>query len=348
MAGQEILTNAWSRNLDKNPFIAKKACVKQGLPVRKKALLTAVFISVLLFSAVAGTDVVNVGKANPFSQAMYSGEMTPPSSTTPPSITISSPVNNQTYDDNSVVLSLDAVVGQASYSRPSYVFHGLSLTDVYFEADWLENKTVVNGTSKFSFVYEPVISKNSTDNLHPSTEGSYSCYLRLEDIPEGNHSITVKATERGYYFYVVGGVSFEYYGYSKTATSSVNFTIDTVPIVSFLSFENTALNVSEVPLNFTVNQAFSNATYSLDGQQNVAISGNTTLTGLPNGDHNITVFATDEGGNVGASETIYFEVDVPEPFPTALAAAASVATAVVVGGGLLLVYFKKRQRGKSP
>jgi len=39
---------------------------------------------------------------------------------------------------------------------------------------------------------------------------------------------------------------------------------------------------------------------------------------------------TNEFNNVGASETIYFNVEVPEPFPTAPVAAASIATVAVV------------------
>jgi hypothetical protein len=79
--------------------------------------------------------------------------------------------------------------------------------------------------------------------------------------------------------------------------------------------------------------------YSLDGQDNVTIAGNTTLSGLPNGNHNVTVYATDKAGNV-ASETISFSVEAP--FPVVPVAAASVATIAVVGAGLL-VYFKKRR-----
>jgi hypothetical protein len=68
-----------------------------------------------------------------------------------------------------------------------------------------------------------------------------------------------------------------------------------------------------------------------------------TLAGLPNGEHNLTIYATDTAGNIGSSETMYFTVDVPEPFPTVPVATASVVAAVVVGAGLL-VYFKKRKR----
>jgi hypothetical protein len=85
--------------------------------------------------------------------------------------------------------------------------------------------------------------------------------------------------------------------------------------------------------------------YCLDGQENLAISGNTTLTELPNGEHNITVYATDETGNTGASETIIFNVAKPEPpapFPTTMVI-APIASVGVMGVGLL-VYFKKRKR----
>jgi hypothetical protein len=62
----------------------------------------------------------------------------------------------------------------------------------------------------------------------------------------------------------------------------------------------------------------------------MTINENITLTELANGDHNVTVYATDEAGNTGASETLYFIVDASEPFPIILVAAPSVATAVVV------------------
>jgi len=82
--------------------------------------------------------------------------------------------------------------------------------------------------------------------------------------------------------------------------------------------------------------------YSLDGQENVTITGNSTITGLTSGLHNITVYAKDTLENTGASETISFTV-AEEPFPVATVAAVSVATVIVVGAGLL-VYFEKRKR----
>jgi len=94
-----------------------------------------------------------------------------------------------------------------------------------------------------------------------------------------------------------------------------------------------------------VDELVSQIAYSLDGQENVTVAGNTTLTGLSPGEYNVTVYAQDTVGNVGASETIYFNIaEKPEPesFPTTLVIAL-VATVVFVGVGILL-YFKKRKR----
>ena len=65
-----------------------------------------------------------------------------------------------------------------------------------------------------------------------------------------------------------------------------------------------------------------------------------TLADLLDGEHSLTLFAIDAAGNIGSSKTIYFTVDVPEPFP--LVPVIAVAAVVVVVG--LLAYFKKRKR----
>ena len=126
-------------------------------------------------------------------------------------------------------------------------------------------------------------------------------------------------------------------------SACVTFTIDTTaPNVSVTSPQNKTYESFDVPLNFTVNEPVSQIAYSLDGQENVTIAGNTTLTDLPDGEHNGTVYAHDMAGNVGASEAVTFTIDTPEPFPTMqVAAAASGASLAVIGVGLL-VYFKKR------
>ena len=113
-----------------------------------------------------------------------------------------------------------------------------------------------------------------------------------------------------------------------------------VPSITVLEPENKNYDTSSISLNFTVNEAVSQITYSLDGKDNITISGNTTLTGLANGDHNLTLCGMDETGTLGTLETMYFSVDVP--FPTSLIVTVSGASIIAIGVGLL-VYFKKRK-----
>jgi N-acetylneuraminic acid mutarotase len=130
-------------------------------------------------------------------------------------------------------------------------------------------------------------------------------------------------------------------GYGSPDPSYVPETFS--PTISLLS-PSATYNVSSVPLLFTTNKQLDWAGYSLDSKQNVTVTGNFTLTNLPNGSHNVTIYANDTFGNIGASQTISFTIAKPEPFPTATVAAVSGASAVVVVGAGLLVYFKKRQR----
>jgi hypothetical protein len=116
------------------------------------------------------------------------------------------------------------------------------------------------------------------------------------------------------------------------------------PEIAVLSPENKTYYTVDVALNFTVNEPVFSMRYELDSETAVAISGNTTLTGLSYGVHNITVYAVDVAGNMGASETISFSVaEEPEPFPVATVAVASTAVAAVIGVSLA-VYLTKTRR----
>jgi hypothetical protein len=166
--------------------------------------------------------------------------------------------------------------------------------------------------------------------------------LNLTNIPDGNHTMCV---------YAVGSGSehemFHWYDFYVTGFSKVNFVVDaTSPKVSVLSLENKTYDTSDLPFSFSVNEPVSQMAYSLDGQENVTITGNTTLSGLSFGAHNVTVYATDNAGNTGTSQTITFTIAKPElqsePFPTPMFIAPMGAVAVVGIG--LLVYFKKRKR----
>ena len=114
--------------------------------------------------------------------------------------------------------------------------------------------------------------------------------------------------------------------------------------IAILSPKNLDYNTTEVPLVFTLSAPADWMGYSLDSQEKVAIAGNTTLTGLSNGSHSLTVSANDTYGFV--IDRVHFSVTAHETQPqeTTLitVTVASAASATVVGAGLL--FYLKRKR----
>jgi len=135
---------------------------------------------------------------------------------------------------------------------------------------------------------------------------------------------------------------------TKTVTLNTNvtltgvFTLDTTPpTISIVSPENKTYDTTDIPLTFTVDETVSWIAYSLDGQANVTITGNTTLPELSDGSHSLIVYAKDTDGNTGASEIIYFTIETEkeeEAFPTWIIAPIVI---IAVVGAALLVYFTK-------
>jgi hypothetical protein len=135
------LTKNWcyrfiaSKNLYKNPFIAKQALYNgRGLLINKKLFRTAAFVWALLFSVVFGMHVANIAKANPW---LLFKEATPILGTIPPIITLSSPQNNSVYASNDVFFSLNVSKPQppmpleAGISYVRYTLDG-TITALYF------------------------------------------------------------------------------------------------------------------------------------------------------------------------------------------------------------------------
>ncbi len=167
-----------SRNLDKNPFITKKPSIKQGLPVEKKTLLTIAFISALLFSAVAGAMSVNLATANP--APLFPLPWDKPV-TTPTTIVVHSPVQNQIYNSTEVWLNFSIIV------KPESVFE--NVTSVYYVVDGSERQYIAVHDIETLF--------------YPSSRTlNFSCSLTLK---EGAHNVTVSLEADSYYvLYVVG------------------------------------------------------------------------------------------------------------------------------------------------
>jgi hypothetical protein len=88
------------------------------------------------------------------------------------------------------------------------------------------------------------------------------------------------------------------------------------PELQVCSPRNKTYPTPRVQLNFTVDEPVLKVTYTLDGRENITAFGNTTLSGLADGVHSVTVYAYDALGNVGDSETVFFSVAASTPEPT--------------------------------
>jgi hypothetical protein len=157
----------------------------------------------------------------------------------------------------------------------------------------------------------------------------------LIDLSEGSHTIKVYANG-------TTGIM----GHSET----VYFSVDTTPCnIEILSPENKTYSTSSISLDFTFNELTSWITYSFDKKANVTITGNVTLSELPDGSHNVIVYAKDMAGNTGASEMIYFSIDTQEkqPFVPALEPYIGAVLAIIAAAVIGLVLYGKRKQLRS-
>ena len=310
----------------------------------KRSKLALALTLALLFSAVAGTQFFNLGRANPHLFEQVSYPISPPPEVEPPSISIVSPKNDTVFISGNVSFnfSLRVIIPV----MPELFYYYLGLSEVYYKASWLPNNTYLDLTAVKDSIPNRTRAFSNDSLAKWSTYWTLSGYtlnpnfsIDLTGVPEGPQSIEVYAVESGSRKYSQKGITIRYGRYTLVTSSVVHFAVDDI---FTLSPQNKTYDAHDVPLLFEAHESFKQISYSLDGQGKVMVSGNTTLTDVPNGDHNVTVYVTDEAGNTGASETIYFNVEVPEPFPTT-SVLAPLASVAVAGAGLL-VYFKKRKR----
>jgi hypothetical protein len=308
----------------------------------KKIALALTIVSALLFSATAGIHAVKADSND--SVSFSSGTV------------VYCPLN-RTYNSRFLTLNLTFGVGLGVNCSLTYDIDGK---------------------------YEGQISLVAKNPAELHVVNQAIGLVELPELTNGSHRFTINVVCGLYDFHGANAPSAPFKrvpgtsDYEATWTHMVYFTIDTgaqtvdstPPKISYLSMENKTYTTPDIPLNFTVSENASQVTYSLDGKENVTISGNTTLTGLSIGEHTLTVYARDDAGNIGASQTINFTVayttsptpqttigasqtinftvayttsptpQTTEPFPAAIVVAASLAAVVAVSAGLL-AYFKK-------
>jgi hypothetical protein len=286
----------------------------------KKTILALVLFMAIALPVVAETSVFNVTKANPI--GMF------PTEPEPLVVTFLSPKNGSSCLRNSITIA---------FSLQNPTLGGANSITYRIDGQTRGN---VNGA---------VTSKEGERFVGFFDLINYSATLDLSGLSDGWHTLTVEAAGTSPYNPEggMGSINADVYG-----SDSVKFLYDVaVPTVKVLLQQNQTFTNPDLPLNFTLSEEADWIGYSLDDQTPVTISGNTTLVGLSEGLHNVTVYANDTVGRMGNSETVTFNIiqeseespaSEPEPFPTALTIIATAASLSALGAGLL-VYFKKRK-----
>jgi hypothetical protein len=271
----------------------------------------------LLFSALAGSLLVDVAKADPI---IDMGIVPPKPSTTPPEIAISNPQNSTTQKTSSVLVAFTI----APPRGPS--LSHCNLITVYYSASWWGGVVHVFQDQPHRYILE------------------FSDSFEVKDVPQGVNSIVVTAVYYGdYYPYTT---SRTYAEFTISGSSTVTFAVDLFPLrIGIQSPYPQAYATSDVALTFTTSEETSRLQYCLDDKGNVTITGNTTLSGLTAGSHNVTVYGWDKFGNPGASETISFTVTQAEPSSIVAISVAVIASAAAVSFGLVAYFLRRKKKG---
>jgi hypothetical protein len=265
-------------------------------------------------------------------------ENTPQAPVDTPIISIFSPANSSIFVSSNLSLAFNVtLLPDPRYSSSIDFF---TLLDVWYKMDWQ-----IGNFSVFHVSQVWDINSGATNFFFNKT---------LSKIPEGRHTIEVFANALGAHNEVEGGViEVTRYNFNTTASSSVNFTTDTIfPTVSFLPEQNATYQTSKVTLNFTLNKPVSQIIYSLDGKANVTSNENTsiTLTHLSSREHNVTIYAKDEYGQIGVSNTIYFSVFKPNTSAIPTDLLLIVTTILLIVGIMavaLVIYRKKHSKAEA-
>ncbi len=96
---------------------------------------------------------------------------------------------------------------------------------------------------------------------------------------------------------------------SKTLKVTIQAPDSTPPAITITSPKNQTYNNFTVPIEYSISEATSSVSYSLDGGANVTLSGKTAATLDKEGSHSITIYAKDNAGNVGKA-SIFFSINL--------------------------------------
>lgn len=274
--------------------------------------ITAVFLTFLLIAS-ATQILVGPVKANPY---LHHKTVSPPAGSVPLKVILFSPNNNSIYKTSDVNLTFNITTEGTDIHY---------LLGAYYKASWLpENVTVYKQNT-----YSPEFPTLWTyDNM-------------FENLPDGDYSVNITVWGGG--GYPSEGLTYNFF--HMTTNVIINFKVDaTAPQVSLISIENKTYSQADLPLDFVIDDKSAQVSYVLDGQDNVTISENVTLSNLSVGMHNITLYAADAAGNIGTSNTTSFIISKPVSSPDIAAIAIIGVISAVAAVGLLIIILRRKQR----
>ncbi len=295
----------------------------------KKAVGSTVIPLILLLAILQVSEVV---EANPF---LYPASPSPEK----PILTVKNPQNYSTYGVDGVPVDF-SVVQPDSWGVPFDFFFYLGyVTNVEVSVDGNASSYPYNTNYSLMLNHLPL----GTHQVN-ITVNSYSIYTKPVS---GSQNIPINVGGEGLYKYPI-------------VVSDTFYVTVTPPKVLILSPQTTATyNDSSVSLVYSVNEATSRLSFSLDGQTNRTAPSNATLnylsdegynaslytsvlTDLSYGRHSVTVYAADVLGNIG-SQTVNFTVEKPQMFGSALTVAVvAVPVAIVVLIAGLILYRRQK------
>jgi len=138
----------------------------------------------------------------------------------------------------------------------------------------------------------------TTYSLDGQTNVTITGNTTLTGLSEGPHTIIVYIED------TPGNISSSEIVYFTVASATQG--------ISILSPENKTYNTAYIPLTYTKNETCYYTAYSLDGQL-YTDTENTTLSGLADGTHELTVYANYTDSYIGESATVWFTVDTTPP-----------------------------------
>jgi N-acetylneuraminic acid mutarotase len=193
-----------------------------------------------------------------------------------------------------------------------------------------------NGSTKIYFFDDPETNIFNVENSTWTTGASMPTNRLCAGVTALNNII-----------YIIGGRTGPH-GYITMMTSSniteayLPFDYKTIHRLTLISPQNQSYNESNVTVTFTVDAQVSKLAYSLDGQKNVTIEGNFTLTDLTSGAHSLIVYAGTDDNIYNLSQTANFTIEPVAKFNFPVFVIACLAVAIVISAGLLLIFHKRK------